>query len=294
MGYIFIAPPATAAKKNGQLSGYLGDTCVIQPNGARVCSSDSAPPVITAPPPVITPLPPTPASCPPCPPQMACPTPSPCPPCATRLPILPPRPLPPVVIRPTPMPVTPKPIVPTPVMRPISPAGGGFARYSQLAQAARARLLEGLGDTCQVYANGARVCNAAPPAPATVPAPPMTTVCTNEAIPGPNYMMMTARPAGGGAYPYGGPLPPVRTPVRTRRVCRQVAAPTPSAVPAAVPVPYTTSTVNPVVDNTTLPAAPVPADSTSASSTFDISSVPSWAWYLLAGGGVYFLFFRKR
>lgn len=276
MGYIFTAPPATAAKKNTQLRGYLGDTCTIQPNGARVCSADAAP-VITPPPPVITPLPPTPASCPPCPPQMACPTPSPCPPCGAS---------------PIPTPVTPTTPVPPrvrPIARPpLAISRGGFANYGNIAAAARARaMLQGLGDDCQVYANGARVCNASGPAPAPVP---MRTVCTNEPLPGPVSNAIQALP-----FRFNTAVPsasPTVAPLRTRRVCRQVPGQTPYTVPTA----YTTSTVNPVVDNTTLPAAPVPVDSSSTSSvsSFDLSSIPTWAWYLLAGGGAYFLFFRKR
>lgn len=308
MGYVWTNPPAVPAKKkNGGLSGYyLGDTCVIQPNGARVCTADG-PPVITPPPPVITPAAPAPASCPPCPPQAACPTPSPCAPCAVPDPSR---------GFPTPMPIAPRPRLPiVPVLpprtvgpvlpsRPISTRlpvaiSKGFVNYGNQVAALRARaMLEGLGDTCQVYANGARVCNSAGPAP--VPSATQM-VCTDEPITGmvpgtlnPNLQVaMTTGPASlvnrfSTAVPaYRTPLPPIRT----RRVCRPMPVQTPA--PA---VPYTTSTLNPVVDNTTLPAAPVPVDDGSGVSLggFDLSGIPTWAWYVIGAGGVYLLFIRKR
>ncbi len=178
-----------------------------------------------------------------------------------------------------------------------------FARYAQLATAARARMaqLEGLGDECQVYANGARVCNPGGPAPAPAPGttvPGQTvTVCTNE--PGPlitNYMVMGARPAG--AYGGGAMRWP---PIRIRRVCRRIPGPVtqpvqPAPGPATVPAAYTTPTGAPVNNSLPLPAAPVPVDASTGSTIggIDLSNIPSWFWYALGAGGIYWLFFRKR
>lgn len=277
MSYLFLTPPAPPGTKgkspaNTQaLSAYLGalaDTCTVDPNsGARVCTSDTAPPIIPVPPT------PAPAPCPPCPAPIACPPAPACAPC--RSPVTPP--------------IVASPILGRPIAAPIRAVPNGFARYSQLANAVRARMmqLEGLGDECQVYANGARVCNAPGPAPAP---PQMVTVCTDEPIPMPLRSNL-ARPVMVGA-PYGPAANMIaRPPVRTRRVCRQI--PAAASVPAATP--YTTSTVAPV-DNTTLPAAPVPVDTTTASTfpSFDFSSVPTWAWYVLFAGGVYWLFFKRR
>lgn len=298
MSYLFLTPPAPApGTKNGKssttnaqaLSAYLGalaDTCTVDPNsGARVCTSGDtiAPSGAAAQAPVIAPLPSTGSAghhhrvrskCPPAP---SCP---PCPPCGSPI-------TPPIVA---------SPILGRPVATPIPAMPGGFAKYSQLANAARARMmqLEGLGDECQVYANGARVCNAPGPAPTPAPAPTRMAWRSNLAY-----------PVWRGS-PFAAPIPgtPTATPLVTTTL---PAAPAAVAVPATAPatVPYTTSTVAPV-DNTATPAAPVAIDpttglpytttdtTTSTFPSFDFSSIPSWAWYVLFAGGVYWLFFKRR
>lgn len=336
MGYVYTGPPPAPPKK-GQpapppqfvasfvpepgLGRYtrdlqnfvLGDTCTITPSGARVCTSDSAPPAS------VTPVS-QPASCPPCPPppacppQMACPDPV-CPPVPTcppqracppwggptTMPVRPPY-IPTPIARPTPMPLPPviKPVgTVTPVAKTTSiSAAAAIARARLLAGAGRARMLEGLGDECQVYANGARVCNAPGPAggPSTPPTPTPGTlgplVCTNEPITGPVWAtgVMTQRmpygPSGNIQY-----LPPART-IGTRRVCRRVPAAI-AATQATAATAYTTSTVAPIVPGT--PAAPVPEGSSAESAGgFEFPSIPSWVWYVILGGGAYLLFFRNR
>lgn len=281
MGYVYNGPPQTLPTAKGKTppppptllqiwatefpAMTLGDTCTITASGARVCTSD----VAVAPVPVPLPITPAPV-CAPCPPPRECLTPAPCPPCATPIPVRTPA-------------VS---VVNQPVVSKLS-TGTGFARYAQLAAAARARMLQGLGDECQVYANGARVCNAPGPAPA-VPVPQTMLVCTDQPSPISRAPMPALYKSGVGP----GANMVTAWPARTRRICRQVPIPTPSA---AVAVPYTTSTVAPV-DNTTLPPAPVPLDTSTATSavpSFDFSTIPSWALYLILGGGVYFLFFRR-
>lgn len=270
MSYIFAAPAVDPkAQKQVAFAGYLGDICTITPNGARVCTPDVAPPVPA----------PAPATCPPCPPAPSCPAPVTCAPCPMP-PVRPPFQFPTTLpVRPV---LPPRPMPPT---RITTGPGSIFARYSQLQSSARARMLEGLGDECQVYANGARVCNA-PPAVmpgATAPAK-LVRVCTNEPIDWKSMAMTNVM-----RVPFG--IDIARTTVRTRQVCRMV--PQPVAQPATPVPPYTTSTVAPV-DNTTLLPAPVPAGAdTYSGSSFDISSVPTWVYWALGLGGVYFVFFRK-
>jgi hypothetical protein len=105
--------PRAVVRRRGR---YLGDTCQIMDNGARVCTSDPGP---AQPTPVVPPA----VSCPPCAP---CPKPVTCAP----------RPAPRWRISPGPRTINWK---------------TGY-------------MLEGLGDVCQVYANGARVCASPTPA----------------------------------------------------------------------------------------------------------------------------------
>lgn len=100
-------------------------------------------------------------------------------------------------------------------------------------------------------------------------------------------------PSGGGAYPTSSTTGPWNN---WQSSAIQSAA-------AAVPAGQSATCVN--VDPTTgvcldssilaqqgLTAAA--AATTTAPAAFDLSQVPSWAWYVLFAGAVYFLFFRKK
>lgn len=161
--------------------------------------------------------------------------------------------------------------------------------YSGLGRHRSRVRLKGLGQSeCQVYANGARVCNAVGPAPVSAPAP------------------VSTRMRAWGAFDTGRLTRPTIMPAIMPPVYQSPFGPGPNLVPATpAATPYTTSTVAPI-DNTTTPAAPLPvatADTTAATDTsalttilpsFDFSSIPSWAWYLGLAGVVYFLFFKRR
>lgn len=285
MSYVYSGPPQVLPKGKGKTppppptllqvwaaefpAMTLGDTCTIMPNGARVCTSDDS--VAVAP----VPLPPTPAPCPACPPQRECPTPAPCPPpieCATHAPCPPcPTPIrasvPPTIVR-----------QPAPVVRKSTIASTRQNWLQSLISAVRTRAaLQGLGDVCQVYANGARVCTSADTVPPVIPQ--STLVCRDVPISGSRVLLST---------PVRWQATIAKTPAtysaRTQRVCRQVPLPAQLA---------NTTAIAPA--SNTLPAAPLPADTTPTSSfpSFDLSSVPTWAWYVIGAGGIYWLFFKR-
>lgn len=252
MSYLYTGPPIIPAKKSAGLGRYLADVCTVDPvSNARVCTSSDT----IAPPPALVMAPPL---------------------------ILPPWPMPPT---PAPLPITPcttcgiKPMPPV-RRRPIArPYGTGFgyraSAVTNRAPGAGRYMLSGMGDECQVYANGARVCNAAPPAPTPVPTRTNLRYPVWGGVPQRQTFMMP--PATDAATPATPAIP--YAPWGTY------------ATPPATP--YTTSTVAPVTTDTSTPA-PVPIDTSAATvSTFDFSTIPTWMWI---GGAVaaYLLFFRRR
>lgn len=256
MSYLYTGPPIVPPKPKPTglfaafgLSG-LADVCTVDPvSNARVCTSDdtiapAAPPAPVFYPPVF--MPPVPMPMPP----TTCLT------CGVR-------PSPPIRTSPR------RPVA----SWPLRTSGFGYraaARTSRAPGAGR-YMLAGLGDDCQVYANGARVCNAAPE---TVTTPVSNLRRPAWGVPPRRVFMMPPATDIDGAVPA---LPP--------------SGYAPWAGTSISPA-YSTSTVAPV-DSSQIVAAPVPIDPTATTaSSVDFSTIPTWLW--IVGAGLAYMMFFKR